>query len=228
LVVIEAPGFLRHQTHAEAFGGAAQSGGVGLVILGGADDQQRFLPFTDDQELRQRIGEHRPAGQRMQHVAQAVGAAQAVIRAAGIEQQAVRQRGAELAKARGGGVDHEQTQALGMLGLGGGEQGVRRINRGGRQAVALVEKGAGAVAVDDRQFGAALPGVGRFGNHIRQQRARIGPITQVADLHLQGLGGLAGGGHPGCASNRQQIDHGVRGELAHKALHDRKRQHRKP
>jgi hypothetical protein len=91
LVVVEGPGFFRDQLHAKALGRAAQGGGVGLIVLGLADDQQRPLPFAQHQELRQGIGQHGPARQAVQHIAQALGAAQAVVGAAGVEQQAVGQ-----------------------------------------------------------------------------------------------------------------------------------------
>ncbi|MNF52034.1 hypothetical protein D3C84_333710 [compost metagenome] len=222
LVVIKAPGFFRHQLQAEALGGAAQGGGIGLIVRRRADNQQRPLPFAQHQKLRQRIGEHRPARQGVQHVRQAIGGAQAVIGTAGVEQQTVGQCRTQLAQAGRGGIHHKQAQALFMLHLCRFEQGLGAVDAGADQAVAVVEKTPGAVAVGDRQFGAAQPGIGGLGDDVRQQRAGVGAITQVADPHLQGrIGGLALGGQAGGAGNRQQIDQGVRGKLAHKALHDR-------
>ncbi len=163
LVVIEAPEFFRHQLQAKALGTAAQGGGIGLIVGRRADDQQRPLPFAQHQKLRQRIGEHRPARQGMQHVRQAIGGAQAVIGATGVEQQTVGQCCTQLAQAGRGGIHHKQAQALFMLRLCRFEQGLGAVDIGADQVVAVVEKTPGAVAVGDRQFGAAQPGIGGLG-----------------------------------------------------------------
>jgi len=119
--------FFRHQLHAEALHRPAQGRGVGLVVLGLADDEQRPLPFAQYQKLRQGIGQHGAAGQAMQHIAQALAAAQAVVGAASVEQQAIGQGSRQCAQAGGRRVHHEQPQALVMLGLGGLQQGLGAV-----------------------------------------------------------------------------------------------------
>ncbi|MNH01857.1 hypothetical protein D3C79_610810 [compost metagenome] len=227
------PGLFRDQLQAEALRGPAQGGGVGPVVLGLADHEQGARPFAQHQELRQGIGEHGAAGQAVQHIAQALAAAQAVVGAAGVEQQAVGQGGGQCAQAARRGIHHEQAQALLMLGLGGLQQGLGVVDSGVAQAERLLEKTPGAVAVDDGQFGALQPCVGGLGNDVGQQRAGIGAIAQVADAHLQRrLCGLAARGRREQRTQRcgqhQQAGQGKVGRLAHKSLHGRWRQHRKP
>ncbi|MCY1417418.1 hypothetical protein D9M71_329530 [compost metagenome] len=92
LVVVEGPRLLGDDFHPEALGGAAQGVGVGLVVGGGAGNQQGALPLARGEELAEGVGEHGAAGQGVQHVGRALLKAQAVVGAAGVEQQAVRHR----------------------------------------------------------------------------------------------------------------------------------------
>ncbi|MNN06363.1 hypothetical protein D3C81_1191520 [compost metagenome] len=207
--------------HAEALQGPAQGCGIGLVVLGLADNEQRPLPFAQHQELHQGIGQHGAAGQAVQHIAQALAAAQAVVGAAGVEQQAVGQGGRQRTQAGGGGIHHEQAQALVMLGLGGLQQGLGAVDICAGQLELLLQEAPAAVAVDHRQFGALQPGIGGLGDDVGQQRAGGGTVAQVTDAHLQRFRGLAlGGGRQGRAQRRgqgQKAGQGKVGRLAHKA-----------
>ncbi|MNE44456.1 hypothetical protein D3C80_1386820 [compost metagenome] len=162
----------------------------------------------------------------MQHVGQAFALAQVVVAAAGVDQQAVVERLAELAQGRCGGVDHEQAHALAMQGGGGGEQAGAVVMLGDVEAVGVLEKAPGAVAVGDRQFGAAPAGVRGFGDDIGQQRPGFRDIGQVGDAHLQ-LGwravGLARGRITEADGDTEQE---MTTDLAHGQLLCRCRQHR--
>ena len=83
----EGPGLILDDLDLEFLGRAAHRLGIGFVIVGLARDEQDMLPSLDREILHQRIGQHGPAGQEMQHAGPAIRPAQPVVGRRGIEQR---------------------------------------------------------------------------------------------------------------------------------------------
>ncbi|MNP70926.1 hypothetical protein D3C76_1672310 [compost metagenome] len=82
----------------------------------------------------------------------------------------------------------------------------------------MLEETPGAVAVANRQLGAAQAGVFRLGNDVGQQRATHGLPGQVADAHVEAtLGGADLGSQQGGAGQGQQVDQAMEQVVAHRA-----------
>ncbi len=173
----------------EAFGRATQSLGIGLIFSRRADDQHPAIPAARREKLAERIGEHAAARQGMQDIRQATLAAQCIVGTAGVDQQRFRHGVRQLAQGLGRRVDHEQAQAVGVLLAGLFQEFFRRFAGGRFEHIAVLEKTPRAVAVGDRQLGAAQAGVFRLGNDVGEHRAGVWAITEITDAYRQLLAG---------------------------------------
>ena len=137
----------------ELAGGTAQRVRVGPVGIVGAGHEQQVAPFLDRQVLHQRIGQHGPARQQMQHVAATGGAPQRVVLVRGVEERRVlgfRKIGHPQQERRRQ-VDHEHTLTLCGKPLERIDD-VLFVRAGSfEQVIVLMEKTAGRLIVGERQ-----------------------------------------------------------------------------
>ena len=182
----EGPGLFRNDLEPELFRGGAECIGVGGIVLARPDDEQHARPAPEQEELRQRVGEHRAARRDMKQIGPAIGAAQPVVEGRRVEhQRALRAQGVgELNEVGRRQIGDEQADAFrGELArrldgrIAGLDQRLGHVKT-------LAGESPGRVVFRERQRDALQAFVLRHGVEIVERRRRL-RICNIADVDLE-------------------------------------------